>query len=141
VETLSDNGARVHLLASSVLHQDALITTSQSLLQSQSESDYCSTSSQYSTYTTHCTVNSDTENNWSKIEHSEVTRSTATVHTSAKARLTSVVIRIRIRDPYRQQNLDICSLDHCQRSLKISCKSVWKFFCKVANRQTDKQIE
>jgi len=37
------------------------------------------------------------------------------------------------------QNLTICSLAHCQPSLKISCKSVRKFLRKVANRQTDRQ--
>jgi len=39
-------------------------------------------------------------------------------------------------DSDRRQNLIICSLAHCQPSLKISCKSVWKFLRKVANRQT-----
>ena len=39
------------------------------------------------------------------------------MHTSARARLTSVAIRIPI--------------------LKISCKSVWKFLRKVANKQTN----
>jgi len=39
------------------------------------------------------------------------------------------------------QNLIICSLAHCQPSLKISCKSVRKFLRKVANRQTDKQTD
>jgi len=63
-----------------------------------------------------------------------ITRSTVTVHTSAKVRLTSVAIRIRIRIA-----TIICSLAHCQRSLKISCKSVWKFLCRVANKQTDRQ--
>ena len=71
------------------------------------------------------------------------TRCTGTVHTSTKARLISVAIQIRIRiwilDPDRHQNLDICSLAHCQPSLKISCKSVHKFLRKVANRQTDKR--
>jgi len=67
------------------------------------------------------------------------TRSTGTVHTSAKARLTSVAIQTRIRDLDRHQNLIICSLAHCQPSLKISCKSVWKFLRKVANRQTNRQ--
>ena len=64
-----------------------------------------------------------------------------TVHTSAKARLTSVMIRIRIRirDPDGHQNLSVCSLADCQPSLKMSCKFVWKFFRKVANRQTDGQ--
>ena len=42
-------------------------------------------------------------------------------------------------DPDRHQNLIACSLVHCQPFLKISCKSVWKFLRKVANRQTDKQ--
>ena len=73
------------------------------------------------------------------------TRSTGTVHASAKARLTSVairlLIRIRIRDPDRHQNLIICSLAHCQPPLKISCKSVWKFLRKVADRQTDRQTD
>jgi len=61
------------------------------------------------------------------------------VHTSAKARLTSVAIRIRIRirDPNHHQNLIICSLAHCQPFLKISCKSVQTFSPKVANRQTN----
>jgi len=63
-----------------------------------------------------------------------ITRSSGTVHTSTKARLTSVAISIR--DPDRHQNVIICSLAHCQPSLKISCKSVEKFLCKVANRQT-----
>jgi len=66
-----------------------------------------------------------------------VTRSTATVHTSTRARLTSVTIQIQIHirspDPYRLQNFIICSLAHCQPSLKISCKS----FC--AKFLTDKQ--
>jgi len=35
-------------------------------------------------------------------------------------------------------NLIICSLAHCEPSLKISCKSIWKFVRKVANRQTNK---
>ena len=67
------------------------------------------------------------------------TRSTGTVHTSAKARLTSVTIWICIRDPYRHQHSKICSLVHCQPSLKISCKSVQQFLHKVANRQTNRQ--
>jgi len=56
------------------------------------------------------------------------------VHTSAKARLASVVIRIR--DPDRHQNLVICLLAHCQPSVNISCNSVQTFLLKVANRQT-----
>jgi len=61
------------------------------------------------------------------------TRSTGTVHTSAKARLT------HIHDRERHQNLTIRSLAHCQPSLKISCKSLRKFLRKVANRQTHRQ--
>jgi len=77
------------------------------------------------------------------------TRSNRTVHTSAKARLSSVAKRIRIRiqfcirisDLDRHQNLIICSVAHCQPSLKISCKSVWKFFFVklLTDRQTDRQ--
>jgi len=52
-----------------------------------------------------------------------------------QGRLTSVAIQIR--DPDRHQNLSICSLVHCQPTLKISCKSVSNFLCKVANRQTN----
>ena len=44
-------------------------------------------------------------------------------------------------DPDRHQNLITCLLVHCQPSLKISCKSVRKFFGKVANRQTDRQTD
>jgi len=40
-------------------------------------------------------------------------------------------------DPDRHQNLIIRSLAHCQHSLKISCKSVWKFLQKAANRQCE----
>jgi len=44
-------------------------------------------------------------------------------------------------DPDHYRNLITSSLAHCQPSLKISCKSVWKFLCKVANGQTnDKNI-
>jgi len=50
-------------------------------------------------------------------------------------------ICIRIRDPDRHQNLIICSLAHCQSSLKISCKSVRKFLRNVDNRQTDRQTD
>ena len=66
------------------------------------------------------------------------------MHTSAKAIFNSVAIQIRIcipipkiRDPDRHQNLIICSLAHCQPSLKILCKFVSKFLRKVANRQTN----
>jgi len=38
-------------------------------------------------------------------------------------------------DPDHHQNLIICSLAQCQPSVKISCKSIWKFLRKVANRQ------
>jgi len=48
------------------------------------------------------------------------TTSTGTLHTSAKARLTSIAIHIWIRDPDRHQNLVIYLLTHCQPSLKIS---------------------
>ena len=68
-------------------------------------------------------------------------RSTGTVHTSTKARLTSVVIWIRIQicDPDRHQNLIVCSSAHFQPLLQISCQSVRKFLRKVANRQTNNQ--
>jgi len=62
-------------------------------------------------------------------------RSTGAVHTSATARLTW------IHDTNRNQNVIVCSLAHCQSSLKISCKSVRKFLGQVANRQTDGQTE
>jgi len=42
-------------------------------------------------------------------------------------------------DVDRHQNVIICSLAHCQRSLQISCRSVWSFLRKVANKQSDKQ--
>ena len=58
-----------------------------------------------------------------------------TVHTSTKACPTSVAMLIC--DPDHHQNLIICSLAHCQRSVKMSCKSVQKFLHKVANRQTN----
>jgi len=63
-------------------------------------------------------------------------RSSGTVHTSAKACLTSIVIQIQIHDLDRHQNLIICLPVHCQPSLKISCKSVWKFLRKLL---TDRQ--
>ena len=72
---------------------------------------------------------------------------TGTVHTFAKAHLTSVAIRIHIRirmwirDPDRHQDLIVCSLAHCHSSLKISCQSVRKFLREVANRQTDRQTD
>jgi len=47
---------------------------------------------------------------------------------------------IRISDPDHHQNLIICSLAHCQPSLKISCKSIQKFLHNVANEQTDKEL-
>jgi len=65
------------------------------------------------------------------------TRSTGTVHTSAKARLT----RIRIRDPDSHQNLIICSWAHCQPTLKMSCKSVRKFLRIVDNKQSNRQTD
>jgi len=42
-------------------------------------------------------------------------------------------------DPDRHQNLIICSLAHCQPSLKILYKSIRTFLRKVVNRQTDRQ--
>ena len=61
--------------------------------------------------------------------------------TSVKTPLTSVGIWIwiRIPNPDRYQNLTICSLAHCQPSLKISCKSVLKFLRSIANRKTARQ--
>jgi len=56
------------------------------------------------------------------------------MHASAKARLTSVAIRIRGLD--RHQSLIICSLSRCQPSLKISYKSVWK----LEDKQRQKHI-
>jgi len=79
-----------------------------------------------------------------KLFHSN-TKSTGTVHNSAKAGVTSVAMRIwirihiRIRDLDRCQNLISCSLAHCQHSLKLSSKSVRTFLHKVANRETDRQ--
>jgi len=72
------------------------------------------------------------------------TRSTGTLHTSsAKVHLTSVAIQIRIwiliSETDCHQNLTVFSMAHCQPSLKISCKSVQKFLCKVANRHTNTQ--
>jgi len=61
------------------------------------------------------------------------------VHTSNKTCLTSVAIRIHDPVANRHQNLNICSLAHCQPFLKISCKSVQKFLHKVPNRQTNRQ--
>jgi len=72
--------------------------------------------------------------------HRKKARSTGTVqYSSTKALLTIVAIRICIRicHPNCHRNLIICSLAHCQPSLEISCKYVQKFFCKVANRQTN----
>ena len=59
------------------------------------------------------------------------------MHTSTKARLTSVAIRIR--DPDRHQNLTICSLAHCQPSRKFHANRFRSFLCKVANRQTNRR--
>jgi len=93
-----------------------------------------------------------------------VTRSTRTVHTSAKGLLVhtllcSVTQRIRLMllsvspnsdesgrqslypdgDPDHYRNLISCSLAHCQPSLKLSCKSLQTFLRKVGKRQTDRQ--
>ena len=47
----------------------------------------------------------------------------------------------RDRYPDRHQNLIVCSLAHCQPSLKISCKSLANFMqsCIQTNKQTHKQ--
>ena len=42
-------------------------------------------------------------------------------------------------DPVRHQNIIICSLAYCQSSMKISCKSIWKFLHKVAERQRNRR--
>ena len=55
------------------------------------------------------------------------TRSTRTVHTSAKACM--------IHDPDHHQNLILCSLAYCEPSVKISCKSIQTFMRKAANMQ------
>jgi len=68
----------------------------------------------------HATVSSSSSSsNAYNAPISTITRSTGTVHTSAKARL-GFGIRIRYSD--RHQNLIICSLAHCQPFMKISCK-------------------
>jgi len=77
-----------------------------------------------------------------KEPKAEKARSTETVHTSAKARLTSVEISVlpsgeSVRDCH--QKLTICSLAHRQPSLQISCKSVRKLLRNVANRQIERQ--
>jgi len=41
-------------------------------------------------------------------------------------------------DRDRHRNLVICLLAHCQPSLTISRKCLWKFLCKVANRHATK---
>ena len=101
---------------------------------------------------------------WTGQVKQKTTISTWTVHTSAKARLTSAVIwRTSMssrfmsvnhfpylpivtnpeNNPYiqtvirnRLRNLIVCSLAHCQPSLKISCKPVRRFF--FAKVLTDK---
>jgi len=70
------------------------------------------------------------------------TRSNGAVHTSAKARLTSVAIQIRIRipDPDRHQMLIICSLAYCQPPSKFHADPFESFCAKLlTNRQTDRQ--
>jgi len=65
------------------------------------------------------------------------TRSIGTVHTSAKARLTSVAIRIQIHDTDRHQNLIICSLAHWQ-PLKIRANPFGSLCTKLlTDRQTN----
>jgi len=66
------------------------------------------------------------------------TRSTGTVHTSAKARLTSVAIRIAHTD--RHQHWIICSFAHCQPSTKFHVNPFGRFCAKLlTDGQTDKQ--
>jgi len=69
----------------------------------------------------------------------DITRSTGTGHTSAKARLKSVTIRIRVLWYWSGSppKLNHLFTGHCQPSLKILCKSVWKFLHKVPNGQTN----
>ena len=64
---------------------------------------------------------------------------TGTVHTSAKACLTSV--HIWISDLYRHQNLITCSLVHWQPSLKVFHANQLGSFCAklLTNRQTNRQ--
>jgi len=50
-------------------------------------------------------------------EIATITKSTEAVHTSAKARLTR--IHVRICDLDRHQNLSVCSLARCKPSVKI----------------------
>ena len=68
---------------------------------------------------------------WFQYENTWYTKSNGTVHTSTKACFTSVTTQIRICDLDRHQNSIICLSTHCQSSLKILYKSVWKFMCKV----------
>jgi len=75
------------------------------------------------------------------VQRVKLTRSTGTVHTSAKARLTSVTIQIRvlirIPDPDCHQYLIICSLAHCQSSWKFHGNPFGSFCAKLlTNRQT-----
>jgi len=65
--------------------------------------------------------------------HKTITRSTVPVHTSTKG----TSCQCCDMDQHHRQNLIICSLVHCRPSLKISCKSVWKFCTKLlTDRQT-----
>jgi len=80
-----------------------------------------------------------------RSKSSKRTTSTWTVHTSAKARLTGVAIRIRIRirdlDRHLPPKFNHLFIGHCQPSLRMSWKSVRKFFRGklLTDRQTDKQ--
>jgi len=72
-----------------------------------------------------------------KVEHNKATI-TETAHTSAKARLTGVAIRIRIPDLNCHQNLVICSLVNLPG--KFHANPLGSFCAKLlTNRQTDKQ--
>jgi len=79
-----------------------------------------------------------------QLSQKYITRSILTVHTSAKIRLTSVAIRIRIciriRDPDRHQNVIIYSLAHFNIPWKFHANPFGIFCSKLLrDRQTDKQ--
>ena len=73
-------------------------------------------------------------NNWKHWDSAYLHQST-----SCQSRDTDPDPHIQISDSDHHQNLIICSLAHCQPSVKIKCKSVQKFLLKVANRQTNRQ--
>jgi len=80
-------------------------------------------------YACHLLVNSDDDN-----DDVDNTRSNGTVHTSAKARLTGVAILIPIAPKFN--HLFTGRLPTFPGNFM---QTVWKFLCKVAKRQTDKQ--